>query len=120
MGIRIGTISFQSNDRADVFSVLDVYMASEELSDEQVIELDESHFEDSKAWLNGNVPQMKVVDIDGDSRIIRTWFQGEGFIDGATIRIYLEYEEVEELLAVDATEDEGGGEACEDAREIFL
>ena len=120
MGIRIGTVSFQANDRADVFAVLDVYMTAQEPSDEEIIELGESHFEESAAWLNGNTPQMKAVDIDGDTRIIRTWFQGEEYVDGATIRIYLEYEEVEELIAVDSAENGDKEEGCEDGREVFL
>lgn len=104
---RLGTISFQSNDNSDVFLVEEVGEVTEELSDENLIGIDDLQFDSDMPWVSGRVPEMKPVTVDGDTTAINAWFKGEEFDKQFVIRIYVEYEEAEELVEVETEKEEG-------------
>jgi hypothetical protein len=98
---RIGTITFQSNDKADVFYVTDVYEQGTEPSDESFMGTLPIDFEDYAAWVTGKVPTMKPVHVEGDTTIVHGWFKG-GFPDRSyRLTIYVEYELAEEVITDD-------------------
>ena len=100
----LGTISFQANDKMDVFHVAQVLEDGIELSDETLLKVEDTQFESDKAWITGNVPEIKPVHIEGDTSIINAWFKGESFDKSFVITVYVECEMVEELEEVVADE----------------
>lgn len=100
----LGTISFQANDKMDVFHVAQVLEDGIELSDETLLKVEDTQFESDKAWIMGNVPEIKPVHIEGDTSIINAWFKGETFDKSFVITVYVECEMVEELEEVIADE----------------
>jgi hypothetical protein len=104
--MRLGTISFQANDKTDVFHVAEVLAEGIEPSDETLLNLEDPQFESDKAWVTGNVPEMKGVTIEGDTTTINAWFKGEHFDKPFTVRVYVECELAEELERVKADEKE--------------
>ena len=108
-----GTISFQANDEMDVFCVARVEEEGIEISDEALIKVKDPQFDSDQAWVTGNVPKIKPVNVDGDTSIINAWFKGESFDVPFVIRVYVECETVEELevvVADEKTEEEQRGE----------
>lgn len=108
-----GTISFQANDEMDVFYVARVEEEGIEISDETLIKVKDPQFDSDQAWVTGNVPKIKPVNVDGDTSIINAWFKGETFDVPFVITIYVECETVEELevvVADEKTEEEQRGE----------
>ena len=108
-----GTISFQANDEMDVFCVARVEEEGIEISDESLIKVKDPQFDSDKAWVMGNVPKIKPVNVDGDTSIINAWFKGETFDVPFVITVYVECETVEELevvVADEKTEEEQRGE----------
>lgn len=108
-----GTISFQANDEMDVFCVARVEEEGIEISDEALIKVKDPQFDSDQAWVTGNVPKIKPVNVDGDTSIINAWFKGETFDVPFVITIYVECETVEELevvVADEKTEEEQRGE----------
>jgi hypothetical protein len=108
-----GTISFQANDEMDVFYVARVEEEGIEISDEALIKVKDPQFDSDQAWVTGNVPKIKPVNVDGDTSIINAWFKGEMFDVPFVITIYVECETVEELevvVADEKTEEEQRGE----------
>ncbi len=101
---RLGQISFQTNDSSDVFLVAEVREDGIEISDESLMNIEDTQFDSDKAWVTGKVPRMKSVLIEGDTTIIHAWFKGEVFTNAFVITIYVECELAEEL--VDAEPDE--------------
>ena len=99
-----GTVSFQANDKMDVFYVARVQEEGVEPSDEALIEVEDSQFDGDKAWVTGNVPKIKRVHVEGDTAIINAWFKGETFDDPFIITVYVECETAEELEEVVADE----------------
>lgn len=108
---RLGTISFQSNDNSDVFLVEEVREVTEELSDENLIGIDDLQFDSDMPWVSGRVPEMKPVTVDGDTTVINAWFKGDpdSYRDDKSfvIRVYVEYEEAEELVDVEIEKEVG-------------
>jgi hypothetical protein len=100
----IGTISFQSNDKMDVFHVAQVVENGIEASDEALLNVEDSQFDSDKAWVTGNVPKIKPVNIEGDTATIYAWFKGEQFDKPFVLMIYVECELAEELQEVIADE----------------
>lgn len=96
----IGTISFQSNDKMDVFHVAQVLEDGIEASDEALLKVEDSQFDSDKAWITGNVPRIKLVNIEGDTATITAWFKGEEFDRSFVLTIYVECELIEELQEV--------------------
>jgi hypothetical protein len=102
-----GTVSFQANDKMDVFYVAQV-MNEEgiEPSDEHLaFRVEDSQFDSDKAWVTGNVPKIKPVHVEGDTSIINAWFKGETYQDPFVITVYVECETAEELEEVTADEE---------------
>lgn len=118
-----GTISFQSNDKADIFHVAQVFEDGIEPSDEAILNVEDTQFDSDKAWVTGSVPKIKPVAIDGDTTIINAWFKGESFDKSFTVRVYAECELAEELDEVKADEKDVQDESNEhslDPIEIHL
>ena len=108
MNQRLGKISFQSNDKADVFLVLDVWENGVEASDEMMAGINDTQFENDHAWVNGKVPRMNPVCIDGDTTVVQAWFKSESFEQPFYMTVYLECEMEEELekVELELTEEE--------------
>ena len=100
-----GTVSFQANDKMDVFHVARLKEEGIESSDESIIQVEDSQFESDKAWVTGNVPKIKPVHVEGDTSIINAWFKGETFENPFVITVYVECETAEELEEVTADEE---------------
>jgi hypothetical protein len=108
-----GTVSFQANDMMDVFYVARAEEEGIEISDEVLMKVEDAQFDSDKAWVTGNVPKIKPVNVDGDTSIINAWFKGESFDVPFIITVYVECETAEELQVVvsdEKTEEEHRGE----------
>jgi hypothetical protein len=101
-----GTISFQSNDMMDVFHVAQVFENGIEPSDETLLNVEDSQFDSDKAWVTGNVPKLRAVNVEGDTTIINAWFKGEVFVEPFVVRVYVECELIEELEEANARDEE--------------
>jgi hypothetical protein len=100
-----GTVTFQANDKMDVFYVASVKEDGSETSDEALIQVEDSLFDSDKAWVTGKVPKIKSVHIEGDTSIINAWFKGETFDAPFMVTVYIECETAEELDEVTADEE---------------
>ncbi len=100
----LGTVSFQSNDKMDVFHVALIKEAGVEPSDEALLQVEDAQFESDKSWVTGKVPRIKPVNVDGDTATIYAWFKGEQFDKPFVLTIYAECELAEELEEVIADE----------------
>ena len=100
----LGNISFQANDKMDVFHVAQVMNEGIEPSDNTLLQIEDSQFDSDKAWVTGNVPRIKPVYVEGDTSIINAWFKGETYQDPFVIKVYVECETAEELEEVTADE----------------
>jgi hypothetical protein len=101
----LGNISFQANDKMDVFHVAQVMNEGIEPSDNTLLQIEDSQFDSDKAWVTGNVPKLKPVHVEGDTSIINAWFKGETYQDPFVITVYVECETAEELEEVTADEE---------------
>ena len=101
----LGNISFQANDKMDVFHVAQVMNEGIEPSDNTLLQIEDSQFDSDKAWVTGNVPKIKPVHVEGDTSIINAWFKGETYQDPFVITVYVECETAEELEEVTADEE---------------
>lgn len=100
-----GTVSFQSNDKMDVFYVAELQEDGIESSDEALNQIEDSQFDSDKAWVTGNVPKIKSVHVEGDTSIITGWFKDKSFEHPFLITVYVECETAEELDDVIADEE---------------
>lgn len=100
----LGNISFQANDKMDVFHVAQVMNEGIEPSDNTLLQIEDSQFDNDKAWVTGNVPKVKPVHVEGDTSIINAWFKGETYQAPFVITVYVECETAEELEEVTADE----------------
>ncbi|MBX2896967.1 MAG: hypothetical protein KF763_16095 [Cyclobacteriaceae bacterium] len=101
----LGNISFQANDKMDVFHVAQVMNEGIEPSDNTLLQIEDSQFDSDKAWVTGNVPKLKPVHVEGDTSIINAWFKGETYENPFVITVYVECETAEELEEVTADEE---------------
>ena len=101
----LGNISFQANDKMDVFHVAQVVNEGIEPSDNTLLQIEDSQFDSDKAWITGNVSKIKPVHVEGDTSIINAWFKGETYQDPFVITVYVECETAEELEEVTADEE---------------
>jgi hypothetical protein len=101
----LGNVSFQANDKMDVFHVAQVVNEGIEPSDNALLQIEDSQFDSDKAWVTGNVPKIKPVHVEGDTSIINAWFKGESFEHPFVITVYVECETAEELEEVTADEE---------------
>lgn len=120
----LGTVTFQSNDKMDVFHVALVREDGVEASDEAILNVEDTQFESDKAWVTGKVPRIKPVNIEGDTAMITAWFKGEEFDKSFVLTVYVECELAEELQEVIADEkieeEEGEGSDYLEPVEINL
>ena len=98
--MRIGTLTFQANDKADVFFVANVEENGIETSDEGLLQIEDPQSDGDKTWITDNVPRIKPINIEGDTAIINAWFKGENYDKPVTITVYLECETAEEFEEV--------------------
>lgn len=99
-----GTVTFQANGKADVFYVARINESGIEQSDETLFNIEDSQFDSDKAWVTGNVPKIRPIDVEGDTSIISAWFKGESYDKPFVITVYVEFESTEELEEVIADE----------------
>ncbi len=66
--------------------------------------LEAVNIDGDEQWITGKVPKFHPVNIEGDTGLIQAWFRGETFEGPYRLRVYVEYEESEELIAVEADE----------------
>lgn len=115
---RLGTMNFQAQDKADVFLIAEVWANGLSMSDESLLNIEDAQFESDHAWVTGKVPKFKDVHVDGDNSLISAWFKGEHFERSFCITVYLEYEEVEQLIEVEP--DQEASESQEQQKEVYL
>lgn len=100
----LGNISFQANDKMDVFYVAQVVKAGSSPAF-GTLQIEDLQFDGDKAWVTGDVPRLKPVHVEGDTSIINAWFKGETYQDPFVITVYVECETAEELEEVTADEE---------------
>lgn len=100
-----GTVTFQANDKTDIFYVARINEEGIEISDEALIEVEDSQFESDHAWVTGNVPKIKPVHVEGDTSIINAWVKVESYENPFSLTVYVECETAEELEEVAADEE---------------
>ena len=93
----LGIISFQSLDERDVFLKVDVQLEDTVHSDEGLMNIGEVGFDTTKPWVSGKGEKPYAVEIDGDSGVIAGWFRGTMFPGLFLLKVYIEYETVEEI-----------------------
>ena len=93
----LGIISFQSLDERDVFLKVDVQLEDTVHSDEGLMNIGEVGFDTTKPWVSGKGEKPYAVEIDGDSGVIAGWFRGTMFPGLFLLKVYIEYEAIEEL-----------------------
>lgn len=107
---RLGTLTLQSMDECDVFLKEDLFLNGITDPREYLINLYDPSFDEDKEWISGQVPGVIPVLVDGDTSIIYGWFKGDIFYTSYIIKIYIEYEEqdqVENDREPDSTTDTG-------------
>jgi hypothetical protein len=96
---RLGTITLQALDDSDIFLKTDVYLDGITDPAETLEEISEPGLpEQDLAWVNGSVPKVIKVNIEGDASIIEGWFKGDNYTSPFRIQVYVEYEETEEVI----------------------
>jgi hypothetical protein len=97
---RLGTITLQSQDGSDIFVKEDVFLDGEIDAGELPCHVQgaDPGFESGQAWLTGKVPAPIPIIVEGDSTMITGWFKSDGLYPPFYLRIYIEYEEVEEMV----------------------
>lgn len=97
---KLGTIGLISNDETDLFLALDIYDDELATTDEELAAMSPFQPESNKPWDTGKSPKFIPVNIDGDSGVISGWFKAKAVDTGFTLHIYIEYEEMDELIKV--------------------
>ena len=92
----LGIISFQSLDERDVFLKIDVQLEDTVQTDEGLWNIREIGFDTTKPWVGGKGQKSIAVEVDGDSGVIAGWFRGTMFPGLFLLKVYIEYEKVEE------------------------
>lgn len=119
-GGRYGTVSFQANNSLDIFHVLEMRPEDEVISDEELIKVKDLQFDSDKPWVTGHVPKIIPVNVEGDTTVIHALIKAECFSDRYTLRIYLEYEDAEELIEDNDTTESSGNDCILEPLEIHL
>jgi len=99
---KLGTITFQAMDNCDIFLETDVYLDGVTDTSDTQATFSEAGIDTDKAWITGNVPRMIPVDVDGDTAVIYGWYKGKSYPGPFKLKVYVEYEEVEELIMEEA------------------
>lgn len=119
---RLGQVSFQSNDKMDIFHVAEVWEDGIIPTDETFTDIDAGSIDGDPVWVSGKRPEMRVVNVDGDTSVIHALLKTELPNWSYTIQVYVEYEVAEELLEVELEplqEDEAMSKVLE-PKEIHL
>jgi hypothetical protein len=95
---KLGTISLQALESTDVFLEADVYLDGITEAGEISATITEPGFDMDKAWVSGNVPKVIPVDVSGVSSVIYGWYKGSSHPGPFKLKVYVQYEEVEELI----------------------
>jgi hypothetical protein len=98
---KVGTVTLQALDMTDIFLKENVFLDGINREEEERAELTEPAFDTNRAWVIGSVPKTIPVVVPGDVAIIYGWFNGvfnSPYPYPYTITVYVEYEEVDELL----------------------
>jgi hypothetical protein len=98
---RVGYMKFQSNDSMDIFHIAEVWQDGVEVPDESFMEIADGITGEDSPWINARPPEMKTVNVDGDTVTIQAWFNGELAVSGYDLTVYVEYEVAEELLDIE-------------------
>lgn len=107
---RLGQVYFQANDNMDVFHVADVWEDGIIPTDDTFTDMDTGSIDGDPVWITGRRPEMKTVNVDGDTAVIHTWFKGDLSMIGYRLCIYVEYELAEELLEHELEPEQGDEE----------
>jgi hypothetical protein len=94
---RLGTLTLQALDKSDIFLKEDVFMDGVTDPAELSASIAEPGFDQDKAWVSGSVPKVIPVIVEGDTSVILGWFKGDNYTSPYTIKIYIEYEEADEV-----------------------
>jgi hypothetical protein len=94
---RLGNLTLQAMDDTDVFFIQDVYLDGVRDVRESQTMIAEPGFQEDMAWVSGDVPDSEPVCVEGDTSVIFGWFKGENFGFPFRVKIYIEYEEAEEI-----------------------
>lgn len=97
---KLGTLGFISNDEADLFYSMDVYDDVYAPTDEALAGLAALSPESNQPWVTGKKPGFTKVEIDGTTGTIAGWFKTAGAATAYTIKLYVQYEELDELITV--------------------
>jgi hypothetical protein len=95
---KLGTLGLISNDEADLFVCIDIYDDVLAPTDEEVAALLPLVPESNKPWITGKGPGFIKVLINGNTGIIVGWYKTPGIDAAYTIKIYVQYEELDELI----------------------
>jgi hypothetical protein len=108
---RLGTITLQSLDDSDIFLKEDVFLDGEIDAGEMPCHIQDADpgFDSGQAWITGKVPAPIPVILEGDSTMIVGWFKSDGLYPSFYLRIYIEYEEVEEMITEKESERNNDG-----------
>jgi hypothetical protein len=93
-----GVISFQANGSSDIFFKTEVRASATEESDEAVLGVEDIEFESEQVAVTGKSPRFKSVNIPGDTTVIHAWYQSRLLVGPFALRVYIEYEEAEQLI----------------------
>jgi hypothetical protein len=106
---RLGTVTLQALDETDIFLKEDVFLDGEIDAGELPCHIQgaDPGFDQGKAWLTGKVPEPIPVIVEGDSSMIVGWFKGDGLFPAFKLKIYIEYEEVEEMVNQKESDERG-------------
>ena len=95
---RLGTLSLQGMGEKDIFFQSDVFMDGEREIGEQQIQAIPEDFDAHLQYVSGELPGFHPAEQEAESSIVIARFKGDDFPGPFRIRIYLAYEEVEEIL----------------------
>lgn len=93
-----GFISFQANDSSDIFYKTEVRASATEESDEAILGVEDIEFESEQVAVTGKSPKFKSLNIPGDTTVIHAWYQSRLLVGTFSLRVYVEYEETEQLI----------------------
>ncbi|HEY9008090.1 MAG TPA: hypothetical protein VIM75_18240 [Ohtaekwangia sp.] len=106
----VGTVTLQAYDSTDIFYMDFVTPDSIALSDEALLNIEDSGFDSDQPWVTGHVPQLKPVQIAGDNVYLKAWFKGGVYREPFMLNIYVEFEAVEEFIGFDSEQMEVAAE----------
>jgi hypothetical protein len=101
----LGSLSFQANDNTDLFFVADIVTSQFDQTDEELLAHSIDDLEGDPDWVTGILPKKTPVTVDGDTSTISCVYKATE-LNEFVITIYIEYEEVEQLVEVEEEDPE--------------